>query len=181
MTTNDAELRDCLAAEYVLGTLAGPARRRFERALEQDEALKSLVVAWEERLGGIAAGLPKQTPPADLKTKLNRRLDAEGLPDGFVQRLSDAAWIEVRPGLHRRLLRHDEHGVGTALYRIEAGAIIPPEFHDYDEECLVIEGDLVVGELHFMPGDYCCIHKGGRHGVITSRGGGVFLLVGEVA
>jgi anti-sigma factor RsiW len=181
MTSNGTDLRDCLAAEYVLGTLSGPARRRFERDLEQDDALRALVVAWEERLGTIATALPVEPPPADLKAKLNQRLDGEALPDGFVRRAVDADWTQIRPGLHCRMLRHDERGVGSALFRLEAGAVIPPEFHDYDEECLVIEGDLIVDKLHLAAGDYCCVRKGGRHGIITSRGGAVFLLVGQVA
>jgi anti-sigma factor RsiW len=181
MTSNDTALRDCLAAEYVLGTLSAPARRRFERDLEQDDALKALVVTWEQRLGTIAAALPAEPPPADLKAKLNRRLDSEALPDGFVRRAADADWTQIGPGLHCRMLKHDERGVGSALFRLAAGAVIPPEFHEHDEECLVIEGDLIVDNLHLAAGDYCCVRKSGRHGIITSQGGAVFLLIGEVA
>ena len=181
MNSKDTDLRDCLASEYVLGTLSGPARRRFERDLERDAGLRALVVAWEERLGAIAAALPEQQPPADLKAKLNRQLDLDALPDGFVRRAVDAEWSEVRPGLHRRMLKHDERGVGSALFRIEAGAVIPPEFHDHDEECLVIDGDLIVDNLRFVAGDYCCVRAGGRHGIITSQGGATFLLIGQVA
>src|SRR5256886_14039583 len=50
-----------LAREYALGTLAGPARRRFERLLRQTPAVVRAVGAWQERLGGLAgAGAPMQ-------------------------------------------------------------------------------------------------------------------------
>src|SRR3546814_20440480 len=39
---------DMLAAEYVLGTLRGPARRRFEVLMERDSALLAKVDRWQE-------------------------------------------------------------------------------------------------------------------------------------
>src|SRR5207249_10647781 len=50
-----------LAREYALGTLAGPARRRFERLLRQAPVAMRAVGAWQERLGGLTgAVLPMQ-------------------------------------------------------------------------------------------------------------------------
>ncbi len=50
MKYRDPALRDKLAAEYVLGTLRGRARARFQRLLRYDPALRRAVDAWEERL-----------------------------------------------------------------------------------------------------------------------------------
>ena len=44
------ELPDRLAAEYVLGTLAGGARRRFDALLPAHPALRDAVAGWERRL-----------------------------------------------------------------------------------------------------------------------------------
>ena len=52
MKTANRELVDRLAAEYVLGTLRGRARRRFERWLVSPQ-VGALVKAWEERLAGL--------------------------------------------------------------------------------------------------------------------------------
>ena len=40
MNYNNPELRDVLAGEYVLGTLRGKARARFERLLAMDASLR---------------------------------------------------------------------------------------------------------------------------------------------
>ena len=44
------ELPDRLAAEYVLGTLTGGARRRFDALLPAHPALRQAVAGWEKRL-----------------------------------------------------------------------------------------------------------------------------------
>lgn len=58
------ELQDRLAAEYVLGTLRGAARTRFQRALRDDATLRLAVEAWQSRLVPMAeAVLPVPPPP----------------------------------------------------------------------------------------------------------------------
>ena len=56
--------RSQLAGEYVLGTLRGPARARFERLVEDDPHLWQEVAFWERRLGTLGEALPDATPPA---------------------------------------------------------------------------------------------------------------------
>jgi len=71
------ELADRLAAEYVLGTLRGPARRRFESLLAAHPALRAAVRAWEERLGLLADTDAAPQPPAALWAGVERRLFGE--------------------------------------------------------------------------------------------------------
>lgn len=66
--------RDQLAAEYVLGTLHGSARRRFERLLPAHPALQRAVTDWERRLNRLAVASPPALPPTDVWNNLQQRL-----------------------------------------------------------------------------------------------------------
>jgi anti-sigma-K factor RskA len=70
------ELQDRLAAEYVLGTLRGPARLRFEAWLREDAALRRTVEAWQARLAPMAAAVPERTPPRRVWRAVERRIAA---------------------------------------------------------------------------------------------------------
>lgn len=71
---NNLVLRERLAAEYVLGTLKGGARRRFERWLHTSAPLRATVDDWQRHLGAIAE-LPRPVaPPARLWDGIERRL-----------------------------------------------------------------------------------------------------------
>ena len=68
------ERLDRLAREYALGTLAGSARRRFERVLRQSPAAARAVGAWQERLGGLAGAVPGMQPGESVWRALEQRL-----------------------------------------------------------------------------------------------------------
>ena len=68
------ELADRLAAEYVLGTLRGPARRRFETLLLAHPALRSAVRRWEEQLSPLADSVPPVAPPERVWAGIETRL-----------------------------------------------------------------------------------------------------------
>jgi anti-sigma-K factor RskA len=74
MQYRDAELRNRLAAEYVLGTLSWRARRRFEAALRQNPGLRNAVADWERRLLPLADSLPELNPPARVWRAIQARL-----------------------------------------------------------------------------------------------------------
>jgi anti-sigma-K factor RskA len=74
MKTGNRELLDRLAAEYVLGTLRGRARRRFERWLLSPQ-VGALVNAWEKRLAGLEPPLDAVRPPAAVWAGIERKLE----------------------------------------------------------------------------------------------------------
>lgn len=78
MNYEQPQLRRMLAAEYVLGTLHGPARRRFEELLRHSATLRREVVFWETRLAQLGLDLsPVQPPPrvwAGLRARISKPL-----------------------------------------------------------------------------------------------------------
>lgn len=96
-------LREALAAEYILGTLQGAARRRFVHLMEQDESLRLLVEEMSAQALEITRPLPEKTPPVSVWRSISYRLDNQtsqttnhhrvwdSLP--FWRRLSTAAML----------------------------------------------------------------------------------------
>jgi len=74
MRYQNPELREILAGEYVLGTLHGAARRRFERLLREDATLRQSVEAWERRLNPLAEALSPVEPPPKVWQALQARI-----------------------------------------------------------------------------------------------------------
>jgi anti-sigma-K factor RskA len=78
MKSANRELVDRLAAEYVLGTLRGRARRRFERWFVSPQ-VGALVKAWELRLAGLEPRLEPVTPPATVWRGIENKLELRKL------------------------------------------------------------------------------------------------------
>jgi anti-sigma-K factor RskA len=91
MNYADPELRDRLAAEYALGTLRGPARRRFERLLPGDARLRDLAEDWELRVNLLAESAPAVAPPARVWERIAERIGpAAATRDRLLNRLWDS-------------------------------------------------------------------------------------------
>lgn len=84
-------LADRLAAEYVLGTLRGRARSRFETLLGAHPALRDAVTQWEQRLSPLSAQVQPVEPSPAVWQQVERRLfgkaEAPAAP-GLWQRLA---------------------------------------------------------------------------------------------
>ena len=66
---------DALAAEYVIGTMRGGARRRFEALLPAHSQLRQATVAWQERLMPLTAAIPPVEPSSDVWRRISDRLE----------------------------------------------------------------------------------------------------------
>ncbi len=94
------ERLDRLAREYALGTLAGPARRRFERLLRQAPAAARAVGAWQERLGGLAGAVPAMQPSESVWRELEQCLFVSAVaPSRSLQWLRDVLSVRALGGV----------------------------------------------------------------------------------
>jgi anti-sigma-K factor RskA len=74
MNYDKPALLDRLASEYVLGTLAGPARRRFVRLLRESQPAREAVRAWESRLNRFSVSLPQRAAPPRVWRAIEARI-----------------------------------------------------------------------------------------------------------
>jgi anti-sigma-K factor RskA len=85
------QIRQALAAEYALGTLHGQARRRFERSLKDDPALRNLVAQWQARLAPLDAAIQPVRPPARVWRNIEERI--RGRPRALLRRVWESAGV----------------------------------------------------------------------------------------
>jgi len=77
MRYENRELLERLAADYAVGALRGPARRRFERLIAGDATLALLVDGWSARLDTLAESAPRIEPPAAAWAAIEARIARE--------------------------------------------------------------------------------------------------------
>lgn len=93
MKPEHPDTRSILAAEYVLGTLQGGARRRFEHWLKSDPGLRREVGRWAQRLDPLCDTLPEVTPGADVWKGIEARINPSQEPRNARSTSSTASWF----------------------------------------------------------------------------------------
>lgn len=88
MKMQSKSLRNHLAAEYVLGTLAGRARKRFEFYIHQDPSLQALVQKWGHVLHPMGGLLKPVKPPKRVWKSIEQRLRLADSRKGFWNNLA---------------------------------------------------------------------------------------------
>jgi anti-sigma-K factor RskA len=71
------ELLDRLAASYALGTLKGPARRRFESYARQSATVRASVLLWQTRLEAMTELPAPITPSSNVWKRIETALSLE--------------------------------------------------------------------------------------------------------
>ncbi len=74
MKYNKPELIERLSAEYVLGTLQGKARDRFERLMAESYRIRMAVWSWESQIVPMASVAPTVRPPKHIWPSIRARI-----------------------------------------------------------------------------------------------------------
>jgi anti-sigma-K factor RskA len=74
MNYHNPKLQSLLAAEYVLGSLHGRARQRFEGLLNRETGLRAALDYWQYRLNPLAETLTPVSPSARVWKNIQNRI-----------------------------------------------------------------------------------------------------------
>lgn len=75
MNYEDPELINRLSAEYVLGTLRGRARQRFQRLLLSSPRVREATWQWEQHLNQMGNAITAVPPDPEVWQKISQRID----------------------------------------------------------------------------------------------------------
>src|SRR6185369_13971787 len=138
-----------------------------------DPDIVAALAAQQEGAAGVADGALL----ARVRTKLMQAIAAEGSQGHLTVDAEGGHWRNFLPGIDRKVL-HEHEGVMSYLLRFAPGAVLPAHHHPIDEECVVLEGTLHIGELLLGAGAFHLARRGLPHGNITSDEGAVIYLRG---
>jgi hypothetical protein len=166
---------DQIAAAYALGILRGAARAAIETRLPSDPALQAKVKLWQENFVAVDLAAGRQVPPAGLFDTILDAIDAREteLPGTQTLRAGTGDWTEMSPGVTYTVLFEDPIAKRRSiLVRALPGSNYGSHFHgEGHEECLVLEGDLIMGDLKLLAGDFHLAAKGSSHPAATTMSG----------
>ena len=169
LMSNDQRPDSLLSAEFAFGLVRGEQRA----AVESDAGLRREADTWQAKLAPLGGAEVETVPPGSFE-KVLARIDHEGrfLPGTTTRRAVEAEWQHHDDGITYRVLKVDERlQRRTLLVKMQPGAVLKSHIHSFEEECLVIEGDLRYGDLVLHAGDYHHAWAGAHHADGVTAGG----------
>ena len=131
-----------------------------------------------EALAAAIAPVPLDAARREaMRTHVQERVRAAAVERTTTVRAGEGGWRPFLPLIDVKVLHRDvERDRQTALYRMQPGSAFPPHAHADDEECLVLEGEVSVGDLCLHAGDFHCARRGSQHPRLESRPGALLLI-----
>ena len=125
----------------------------------------------------IPALSPSDSAKARMRAGIKQRLTDDCPAGGITTRTSAAEWFALNDKISVKVLHQDhEKRVQTALWRLQPGAVITAHRHENDEDCLVLEGSIRVGQHLLKQGDFHKMEKGSFHSDLHSEEGALLYL-----
>ena len=96
-------------------------------------------------------------------------------------RAGEGDWTTISPGVEKKLLFLDrELGEESYLLRFAPGGHLPAHGHTQKEECVMLEGEVVIGETSYRAGDYHLVFAGMGHLPLASPTGALVFVRSEL-
>ena len=137
----------------------------------------------------IADALAEGLAPVELSMEQRDRMRASILtrvgaapPAGMVTvRAHEGVWRERVPGTQIKVL-HEDRATNTMTYfvRMEPGARAPIHTHTQEEHCLVLQGEVMIGDHVMRSGDWHVARPGTTHSDFWSKTGCLLFVRAEM-
>lgn len=154
--------------------------------------------AFDDAVLALAADIAPMDPPAYIKESLFKRLEIAPRRNPTLEQNRKAASLlpEVQFSFREEALYQYSHLSGvtarmlhmdpttkrfSAIVKLQPGSRIPPHRHDGLEESLVIDGELIVGDVRMRAGDYQWAENGSEHVEQWTDVGATLLLSGPMS
>ncbi|WP_323159817.1 anti-sigma factor [Pseudomonas fluorescens] len=129
-------LRRALAADYAIGLMSAPARRRFEQLLLEDAALRAELAHWQESLASLTETLPEVQVPERVWHGITARIEPQVLH--VPEKHPFWNWLRVTAALASivvlvflgSLYTHDDARYRATLLSADAQPALKVEAHD---------------------------------------------------
>lgn len=136
MNYQTPSLRRALAADYAIGLMAAPARRRFEQLLLEDAALRAELAHWQESLASLTETLPEVPVPERVWHGVTARIEPQELH--VPEKRPFWNWLRVTAALASivvlvflgSLYTHDDARYRATLLSADAQPALKVEAHD---------------------------------------------------
>lgn len=103
------------------------------------------------------------------------------LGDGKAQTVffGDDGWQALKPGVFKKTLYSDGR-ITSCFYRLEPGATVPAHQHVDDEECMMLAGEIFLGDILLRAGEYQLAPAGTTHREAYTDVGALLFVRGAV-
>lgn len=144
--------------------------------------IESLTPEEEEALAGAVrpremSGRQRES----LRARILRRVRAPAPADTFTVRSAEGEWTRTGPLSEIKVVRRDwRTNNQSMLVRMAAGAEVATHSHTQEEECVVLEGEVMLGEHVFRAGDVHIARPGATHVGLRTRTGCLLYIRSEI-
>lgn len=114
---------------------------------------------------------------ARMRERVLAAIAEDSQRDFLTIRRDEGTWVEIAPKVEVKQLHIDRQaGTRSFLMRLHPGGEWPAHPHTQAEECMVLEGEVSIGDLSVRAGDYHLAPGDITHGTLRSASGALLFL-----
>ena len=94
----------------------------------------------------------------------------------IISRAVEHDWKDVEfEGVERIILRRNDRGGRSSLLKMKKGAHFPQHIHQGNEELLILHGQVLIGGVELLKGDYLYTEGGEAHDIVALTDAELFI------